>query len=85
MDLPWRRVLNLAYVLHTEGWSVEGIERLDELLATEEDRAAMVEERQDRDARQAAAAAGFNVDKMIERAWAARQAAEAQLALEAAE
>lgn len=51
----------------------------DAELATSEERALRREEQMDRDARRSAAMLGQNVDKMLERAWIARQQALAVL------
>lgn len=51
----------------------------DLALATEEEKAKSRAEAQDRDARRSAAMLGQNVDKMLERAWKARQQALAVL------
>jgi hypothetical protein len=47
----------------------------DAELATAEERSKRREEQMDRDARRSAAVLGQSVDKMLERAWAARQQA----------
>jgi hypothetical protein len=82
-DLPGRRWLNIAYALITEGWTNEMRLEFDAQLATAEEQAKRREEQQDRDARRSAGFLGQNVDKMLERAWAARQQALSVLEREA--
>ena len=79
MALPWRRVMNIAYAILTDGWTMAMREEFDAELGTTADKAKRRDEEQDRSARQTAATLGTNVDDMVERAWQARQRALAEI------
>jgi hypothetical protein len=73
--MPGHRWLHVAYALITEGWTHAMRAEFDLALANEEEKAKARAETQDRDARRSASMLGQNVDKMLERAWRARQQA----------
>ncbi len=58
-------MINIAYALITEDWTAESRAKFDELLATEEERRAIGEKRQDAEARATASFMGHNVDRMV--------------------
>jgi hypothetical protein len=84
LDMPFRRVLNVAYTLWRDGFDPAVWPELDKMLAWPEERAEAEREanlrEQDASVRQSAAFVGANVDKMYERALAARREALDELA-----
>lgn len=79
LEMPFRRVLNVAYTLWRDGFSPEAWPELDKLLEWPDEREEKERDQslreQDASVRQSAAVLGADVDKMYERALAARQAA----------